>query len=106
MVFAGRTALERKTVAEAAADELRMRILSGALQEGAQLRQEVLAAELGRGGVGVVLEAYDRMSAAVDRGGSGWEPLATMAPGFGPRHPMPVAMPAHGRADPYGELTD
>jgi len=47
MVFAGRTVLERKTVAEAAAEELRMRILSGALQEGAQLRQEVLAAELG-----------------------------------------------------------
>ena len=37
MVFAGRSVLERKTVAEAAAEELRMRILSGALQEGAQL---------------------------------------------------------------------
>jgi len=47
MAFAGRTALERKTVAEAAAEELRSRILSGALQEGIQLRQEVLAAELG-----------------------------------------------------------
>jgi DNA-binding GntR family transcriptional regulator len=47
MVFAGRNVLERKTVAEAAAEELRMRILSGALQEGAQLRQEILAAELG-----------------------------------------------------------
>jgi DNA-binding GntR family transcriptional regulator len=47
MVFAGRTVLERKTVAEAAAEELRMRILSGALQAGAQLRQEVLASELG-----------------------------------------------------------
>jgi DNA-binding GntR family transcriptional regulator len=47
MVFAGRNILERKTVAEAAAEELRMRILSGALQAGAQLRQEVLAAELG-----------------------------------------------------------
>jgi DNA-binding GntR family transcriptional regulator len=47
MVFAGRTVLERKTVAEAAAEELRMRILSGALQAGAQLRQEVLATELG-----------------------------------------------------------
>jgi DNA-binding GntR family transcriptional regulator len=47
MVFAGRSVLERKTVAEAAAEELRMRILSGALQEGAQLRQEILAAELG-----------------------------------------------------------
>jgi len=47
MVFAGRNVLERKTVVEAAAEELRMRILSGALQEGAQLRQEILAAELG-----------------------------------------------------------
>ena len=47
MVFAGRSVLERKTVAEAVAEKLRMRILSGALQEGAQLRQEVLAAELG-----------------------------------------------------------
>jgi DNA-binding GntR family transcriptional regulator len=47
MVFAGRSVLERKTVAEATAEELRMRILSGALQAGAQLRQEVLAAELG-----------------------------------------------------------
>ncbi len=47
MVFAGRSVLERKTVAEAAAEELRMRILSGALQEGAQLRQEILAAEIG-----------------------------------------------------------
>ena len=47
MVFAGRSVLKRKTVAEAAAEELRMRILSGALQEGAQLRQEILAAELG-----------------------------------------------------------
>jgi DNA-binding GntR family transcriptional regulator len=48
MVFAGRAAaLERKTVAESAADELRSRILAGVLQAGSQLRQEVLAAELG-----------------------------------------------------------
>lgn len=46
-VFAKRSSLERKTVAEAAADTLRMRILSGDLGEGEQLRQEVLAAELG-----------------------------------------------------------
>ena len=47
MAFAGKAALERKTVAEAAAEELRSRILSGVLPEGSQLRQEVLAAELG-----------------------------------------------------------
>jgi DNA-binding GntR family transcriptional regulator len=47
MVFAGRQIRARKTVAEAAAEELRMRILSGQLKEGSQLRQEVLAAELG-----------------------------------------------------------
>jgi DNA-binding GntR family transcriptional regulator len=46
-VFAKRSSLERKTVAEAVADTLRMRILSGDLGEGEQLRQEVLAAELG-----------------------------------------------------------
>src|SRR5689334_1452859 len=47
MAFAGKVALERKTVAEAAAQELRSRILSGVLPGGSQLRQEVLAAELG-----------------------------------------------------------
>lgn len=47
MAFAGRVVLERRTVAEAVAEELRSRILSGALQGGGQLRQEVLAAELG-----------------------------------------------------------
>jgi DNA-binding GntR family transcriptional regulator len=46
-VFARRSSVERKTVAEAVADTLRMRILSGDLGEGEQLRQEVLAAELG-----------------------------------------------------------
>jgi DNA-binding GntR family transcriptional regulator len=46
-VFAERSTIERKTVAEAVAETLRMRILSGELSEGAQLRQEVLAAELG-----------------------------------------------------------
>jgi DNA-binding GntR family transcriptional regulator len=46
-VFAKRSTLERKTVAEAVADTLRMRILAGELGEGAQLRQEVLAADLG-----------------------------------------------------------
>jgi len=39
--------IERKTVAEATADALRSRILSGELKAGAQLRQEMLAAELG-----------------------------------------------------------
>ena len=46
-MFARRSSVERKTVAEAVADTLRMRILSGDLGEGEQLRQEVLAAELG-----------------------------------------------------------
>jgi DNA-binding GntR family transcriptional regulator len=39
--------LRTTTVAEAAADELRRRILSGELPEGYQLRQDALAAELG-----------------------------------------------------------
>src|SRR5215831_6943779 len=47
MAFAGRSVLERKTVAAAAAEALRGRILAGELKEGSQLRQEVLAAELG-----------------------------------------------------------
>lgn len=46
-MFARRSSVDRKTVAEAVADTLRMRILSGDLGEGEQLRQEVLAAELG-----------------------------------------------------------
>jgi len=46
-VFASRTSVERKTVAEAVAEKLRARILTGDLREGSQLRQEVLAAELG-----------------------------------------------------------
>jgi DNA-binding GntR family transcriptional regulator len=46
-VFANRSSIERKTVAEAVADTLRMKILSGELKEGEQLRQEVLAADLG-----------------------------------------------------------
>jgi DNA-binding GntR family transcriptional regulator len=46
-VFANRSTIERRTVAEAAAEILRMRILAGELGEGEQLRQEVLASELG-----------------------------------------------------------
>ncbi len=46
-MFARRSSVDRKTVAEAVADTLRTRILSGDLGEGEQLRQEVLAAELG-----------------------------------------------------------
>jgi DNA-binding GntR family transcriptional regulator len=46
-VFANRSTIDRKTVAEAVADTLRRRILAGELGEGAQLRQEILAAELG-----------------------------------------------------------
>jgi DNA-binding GntR family transcriptional regulator len=46
-VFANRSTIDRKTVAEAVADTLRRRILAGELGEGEQLRQEVLAAELG-----------------------------------------------------------
>lgn len=34
----------------------------------------------------LVLEAYDRMAAAVARGGTGWEPLAEVLAGGGPRH--------------------
>jgi DNA-binding GntR family transcriptional regulator len=46
-VFANRSTIDRKTVAEAVADTLRRRILAGELGEGEQLRQEILAAELG-----------------------------------------------------------
>ena len=46
-VFASRSTIERKTVAEAVAEKLRMRILAGELGEGEQLRQEILASELG-----------------------------------------------------------
>ncbi len=38
---------KRKTVSDAAADEIRVRILGGDLAEGAQLRQDMLAAEFG-----------------------------------------------------------
>jgi DNA-binding GntR family transcriptional regulator len=46
-VFANRSTIERKTIAEAVAETLRKRILAGELESGEQLRQEVLAAELG-----------------------------------------------------------
>ncbi|KAF0969884.1 Eco57I restriction-modification methylase domain-containing protein [Gordonia sp. YY1] len=35
----------------------------------------------------LVLEAYDRMSVAIENGGTGWKSLVTPAPGHGPRHP-------------------
>lgn len=35
----------------------------------------------------LVLEAYDRMAAAIARGGHGWTPLANGPAGYGPRHP-------------------
>lgn len=34
----------------------------------------------------LVLEAYDRMAAAIARGGKGWKPLADIPAGSGPRH--------------------
>jgi len=34
----------------------------------------------------LVLQAYDRMAAAANRGGTGWEPLAETRAGSGPRH--------------------
>ncbi|HYV87470.1 MAG TPA: GntR family transcriptional regulator [Candidatus Polarisedimenticolia bacterium] len=46
-MFAKRSTIERKTVAESVAETLRTRILAGELSEGEQLRQEVLAADLG-----------------------------------------------------------
>ena len=46
-MFAKRSTIERKTVAESVAETLRNRILAGELGEGEQLRQEVLAADLG-----------------------------------------------------------
>ena len=36
----------------------------------------------------LVLEAYDRMATANARGGAGWEPLAEVPAGQGPRHQM------------------
>jgi hypothetical protein len=54
----------------------------------------------------LVLEAYDRMSAATAHGGIGWEPLATVAAGSGPRHPMTAASPTSALADPHGALAD
>jgi hypothetical protein len=35
----------------------------------------------------LVLEAYDRMAAAIAHGGKGWEPLADVPAGEGPRQP-------------------
>lgn len=46
-MFANKSTIERKTVAEAVAETLRLRILAGELSEGEQLRQEILASELG-----------------------------------------------------------
>ncbi len=46
-MFVNKSTIERKTVAEAVAEKLRMRILAGELREGEQLRQEILASELG-----------------------------------------------------------
>jgi hypothetical protein len=34
----------------------------------------------------LVLEAYDRMAAAIGKGGKGWKPLADVPAGSGPRH--------------------
>ncbi len=34
----------------------------------------------------LVLEAYDRMATATANGGTGWEPLADVPAGQGPRH--------------------
>ena len=34
----------------------------------------------------VVLEAYDRMAGAIAKGGKGWQPLADVPAGSGPRH--------------------
>lgn len=35
----------------------------------------------------LVLDAYDRMAAAIARGGIGWSPPADVPAGAGPRHP-------------------
>ncbi|MEP6528292.1 MAG: DNA methyltransferase, partial [Nocardioidaceae bacterium] len=48
----------------------------------------------------LVLEAYDRMAAAATRGGVGWESLAGVAAGAGPRHPAVTAGPAGTPAHP------
>ena len=34
----------------------------------------------------LVLEAYDRMAGAIAKGGKGWQPLADVPAGSGPRH--------------------
>ncbi|OBY29374.1 hypothetical protein, partial [Mycolicibacter kumamotonensis] len=34
----------------------------------------------------LVLQAYDRMAAAIANGGTGWKPLADVPAGHGPRH--------------------
>jgi hypothetical protein len=34
----------------------------------------------------LVLEAYNRMAAAIARSGTGWSPLADVPAGYGPRH--------------------
>lgn len=34
-----------------------------------------------------ILEAYDRMAVAIANGGNGWQPLADVPAGHGPRHP-------------------
>ena len=41
----------------------------------------------------LVLGAYDRMAAATAQGGVGWQPLADVPAGHGPRHPE---RPSHG----------
>jgi hypothetical protein len=46
----------------------------------------------------LVLEAYDRMAAAIARGGMGWEPLAGIPAGQGPRHSdRPANKPGEAR---------
>jgi hypothetical protein len=34
----------------------------------------------------LILEAYDRMARAITAGGRGWQPLADIPAGLGPRH--------------------
>ncbi|WP_240498069.1 DNA methyltransferase [Williamsia sp. 1135] len=41
----------------------------------------------------LVLEAYDRLAAAIARGGTGWESLAGAPAGQGPRHSIKRALP-------------
>jgi DNA-binding GntR family transcriptional regulator len=54
--------LERRTIATAAAEAIRQRILSGALAEGESLRQDALAAELGISRI-PVREAFRQLEA-------------------------------------------